>query len=143
MPDLEAPPDFDERNATLAEMHNKIRRGALLTELAEHPKLEQAAYNHCAWMAENATLNHIGEFGFKPGRRLNGIGFAWGAVAENIARDSRTCQEVMNYWMASAVHKRNILFREITLIGVCCLLSVDGERKTPYWCVVFARGAEI
>lgn len=62
---------------------------------------------------------------------------AWGAVGENLAKGAPTPQKVVEGWMASAGHRKNILGEEhpFTHIGLGCYVDGDGTR---YWAQLFS-----
>lgn len=139
MPTSELPIDLADRIRTLHLMHNAIRGQAKLSSLTISGRLVKAAVKHAKWMAENANLDHTGNNGSSVGDRTRAEGFTWGRIAENIAMGQGTCKSVMIGWMKSPGHHRNIHLSDITVMGAGCVFSVDGEKKTPYWCVVFGR----
>lgn len=57
-------------------------------------------------------------------------------VGENIAYGYATPQAVMNAWMHSRGHRRNILNRKFRKIGLGLARTTDG---TPYWVQDFGR----
>lgn len=56
-------------------------------------------------------------------------------LAENIASGQRTPEEVMEFWMNSPGHRKNILNPELTSIGV----GYSNENGTPKWVQCFIR----
>ena len=139
MPKSQTPVDYAKRGDIIWKMHNAIRGNAKLTQLGWSARLERAAQKHAAWMAENANLSHTGKDNSSVGQRTKAEGFTWGLIAENIAMGQTTCKEVMVGWMHSPGHHKNIHLADITTMGAACIMSVEGDRQTPYWCVVFGR----
>jgi uncharacterized protein YkwD len=120
-------------------MHNAARARSNLHPLDLEGKLNRAAFLHCKWMAANAKMTHEQEDGSDVGDRVKAEGFVWGCVAENIAEGQQTCAEVMIKWLHSPGHNANIHDIHVNVMGACCLFSVQGAVRRPYWCVVFAR----
>ncbi len=78
--------------------------------------LAMAAYLHSEDMALNGFLSHTGSNGSSPGDRITRQGYDWRTYGENIAVGYRTVSEVMQGWLASPGHCRNIMnpaFEEI------------------------------
>ena len=57
-------------------------------------------------------------------------------VAENIAYGQNSVESVMETWLNSSGHKKNIMNSKFTDIGCGMSLSINGK---PYWCVCFGR----
>ena len=88
--------------------------------------MDQAARN---------LMSHTGSDGSNAATRLDRQGYAWQAWGENVAMGYRDAPSVMQGWMGSDGHRRNILSRTVTQIGVGLAYATDG---TPYWTQVFA-----
>ena len=65
---------------------------------------------------------------------LSEYGYNYRTAGENIAYGQRTPQEVVNAWMNSSGHRKNILNANYTKIGVGCYKS----GSTYYWSQLFA-----
>lgn len=79
-------------------------------------QLEEAAQAHASDMYENNYFSHTGNDGSNAGDRINRIGYFWRAYGENIAKGYKTEQTVMNAWILSEDHCKNIMssaFREL------------------------------
>ena len=57
-------------------------------------------------------------------------------VAENIAYGQNSAESVMETWLNSSGHKKNIMNSKFTDIGCGMSLSIKGR---PYWSVCFGR----
>lgn len=60
------------------------------------------------------------------------------SAAENIAAGQRSAQEVMNGWMHSAEHKKNILNKSFSRVGVA-LYKAPSSKYGYYWVQLFAN----
>jgi uncharacterized protein YkwD len=109
----------------LLEAHNKKRRENSLTEFIYDQELTNFAQAHADWMASRNKLEH---------QSLSKIMDNWHTAGENIAYGQRTVEEVMNSWMNSSGHRRNILNKSFTHIGLGRASTKNG---TIYWCVDF------
>jgi uncharacterized protein YkwD len=72
-------------------------------------KLAKAAYEHSVEMNANDYFSHTGLNGSTPGQRITGAGYVWKAYGENIAKGYSSEQAVMNGWLASEGHCKNIM----------------------------------
>lgn len=123
-PPGQVPPTSGNVLDDLIAMHNSIRRQYKLPPLRQESHLMTTANEHAAWMQSTGMMVH-GD----PGSRLTAAGYQYRAYGENIAEGYPNVQAVMNGWMHSAGHRRNILTPYFTDIGV----GVVGK----YWCVDF------
>jgi uncharacterized protein YkwD len=91
------------------------------------------ARQQAKWMAENRDMTHDRPKPF--GVRFNESGYAGYGGGENVAWGQKTIPQVMDAWMNSPGHRRNIL-GNWTHIGASYALDRNGA---PFWCVVFGR----
>jgi len=78
--------------------------------------LAMAAYLHSFDMTTNQFFSHTGSDGSSPGDRITREGYLWITYGENIAVGYSTVADVMQGWLGSEGHCRNIMnpgFREI------------------------------
>lgn len=84
--------------------------------LSENDRLDAAARAHAADMEANNFLNHRGSDGSEVGERAAREGYDWRHIGENIAQGYRTTESVMQAWLSSSSHCRNLMnpnFREL------------------------------
>ncbi|MGC4232849.1 MAG: CAP domain-containing protein [Niabella sp.] len=93
-------------------------------------KLEIAARSHSDYMNRNKTLNHTGSKGSTPGSRISAAGYKWSFFAENIAMGQSTVEEVMQSWLKSPGHCKNIMNKNATEMGAA--------KSGAYWTLNFA-----
>jgi len=113
---------------------------------AAHPKcrpltmqaqLRKAARGHSVDMARRHYFSHTSLNGRTYRDRIEAAGYRrWTMLAENIAAGQRTPAQVMNGWMHSTEHRRNILNCRFTQIGVGAARAGNGM---IYWTQDFAR----
>ena len=115
----------------LLEEHNRIRNDRDAKPLQMDRRLEEAAKAHVEWMARNEKLSHTGEDESTVYKR---VGSGYQSLAENIAYGYRGEREVMQAWMDSYGHRKNIINQDLKYIGFGVATSKDG---TVYWCAVF------
>lgn len=112
---------------------NRFRRRNGRRALRWSPVLAAVAQGHADDMARAGFFSHSGSDGSDIGVRVKRAGYRWCAVAENIARGHRSLDEVLEGWRASRGHRRNMLNRHVTELGVA-----RGPGDT--WVMVLASG---
>jgi uncharacterized protein YkwD len=80
-----------------------------VTPLAWNDQLAKAAYDHTIDMNANNYFSHTGLDGSDPGQRITAAGYLWNSWGENIASGFTTEQSVMNAWLASEGHCKNVM----------------------------------
>lgn len=114
--------------ARLLDLHNKERRSKGEGDLRMSPELNSYAQKWAEMMAKRNSLKHSS---------MSDLSVAAGTsnVAENIAWGQDAEEEVLDTWMHSTGHRRNIL-GNYTEAGFGMAKDKDGR---PYWCVVFSK----
>lgn len=69
----------------------------------------KAAYNHSSDMYEKNFFSHVSSDGKTLADRFDAVGYTWKAIAENIAKGQNDEQAVMNSWLSSEGHCKNIM----------------------------------
>jgi len=121
--------DWYYEKDVMREHHNRIRSNIYVRELKPDKGLDRIAQNQAEWMARVQTLTHRGPDGTTITQRAKG----WQYAGENIGYGYKNPQEVMDAWMKSSNHYKNIVNERFSHIGVGHA-DVNGVR---YWCVVF------
>lgn len=93
--------------------------------------LEQAALVHSQDMTKNSYFDHTGSDGSSAGDRITRLGYIWQAWGENIAMGYTSERAVMDGWLASEGHCKNIMNATFTEMGV----ARDGK----YWSQEFGK----
>ncbi|QDV37947.1 CAP domain-containing protein [Tautonia plasticadhaerens] len=128
------PEAADTLRRDLLDHHNRIRGEHDLPPLTLDPKLSAAARSQALDMIELGEIRHEGADGSTPADRVRRQGYPYTNVGENVAAGQETADEVMDGWMDSPGHRKNIL-GDFEQMGASRLEADDGR---PYWCVVFA-----
>lgn len=81
-------------------------------------KLATAAYSHSEDMYKNKFFSHVAPDGSKAGVRIKRAGYPWMAYGENIAMGYRTEKEVVQGWVESPGHCKNIMSNLFKEMGV-------------------------
>ena len=121
----------DTANAMLAAI-NAERQAHGARPLVLDPRLARAAALHARDLARTGRLSHTGSDGSTMGERAERAGYRWSQIAENLA-DTRadTPSSVVEQWMRSAPHRKNLLGRAYRDLGVA------HERRI--WVIVLGR----
>ena len=98
-------------------------------KLVWNNKLESAAQSHSNYMKSSKKFSHTGKNGSNPGSRITAAGYKWMFYAENIAMGQRNVKEVMQSWITSSGHCKNIMNAKAKEMGA----AKSGE----YWTQVF------
>ncbi|MFH0245676.1 CAP domain-containing protein [Streptomyces sp. HK10] len=113
-----SPAPADDAAARVVELVNSERARAGCAPLKVNEKLTGAAQAHSQDMADHRNMSHTGSDGSGPGDRIERAGYEWRTYGENVAYGYRTPESVMDGWMSSPGHKRNILNCSFEEIGV-------------------------
>lgn len=106
--------------------------------LAWNVRLFAAAEGHSRDMAVNNYFSHTALSGRTASQRVTDAGYVWRATGENIAAGQRDVSTVMNDWLASDGHCRNIMNPAFQDVAVACIQQ-PGSTSRPYWTMVLAR----
>jgi len=98
--------------------------------------LGQAAKVHSNDMASNNFFSHTGSDGSSAGQRITNAGYNWRGWGENIAAGQQSVDDVMQGWLNSPGHCRNIMNSNISQIGGA-LVELQGSQYSTYWTAVF------
>ncbi|MET8752313.1 CAP domain-containing protein [Streptomyces sp. NPDC004667] len=104
--------------AEVVALVNKERAAVGCPAVTVNAQLTKAAQDHSADQAAHATMSHTGSDGSDPGQRITAAGYVWRTYGENVAYGYPTAAKVMEGWMNSPGHKRNILDCSYKEIGV-------------------------
>jgi len=94
-------------------------------------QLAKAADNHSADMNLKSYFSHTGSDGSDPGARITATGYSWQAYGENIALGYANEQAVMDGWLKSEGHCKNIMSANCVEMGAA--------REGDYWTQDFGK----
>jgi len=124
----------------LLELVNSYRQSGCRCDTQEMPPVEPVVWNkllqsaaqkHSDDMSSNNFFSHTGSDGKGAGNRITTAGYEWTAYGENIARGYGSEETVINAWINSPDHCRNIMNSDFKEMGVA--------RNGSYWTQVFGR----
>lgn len=106
--------------------------------LAYNRYLQQAAQAHSEDMAANNFHAHEGSDGSDFVTRVERTDFQGNPVGENVAMGYKTAKEVVDGWVSSPGHCKNIMNPDATLLGVGYATDENAEGETR-WTQVFGN----
>ena len=118
---------------------NDVRVLNQLPPLVMDIRLYLAAKKHGLDMGERNYFSHVSPTGSTPAERVSNEGYKWRSVAENIAAGYQTVEDVVNGWINSDGHFRNIKCTQCTRTGIAKVV-VPNSQWTNYYVQVFASG---
>ena len=125
---------------------NKARAGAGCGALTMNSKLAAAAHGHAKAMAEKNFFGHASKNGSKFSSRIKPQGYSYSKVAENIGAGQSSAAGIMESWLGSSGHRKNILDCALTETGIAVVYQPDdaplkGQKYAMkyYWVEVFGR----
>jgi len=93
--------------------------------LTWNDQLEKAAFLHSDDMFQKRYFSHTGSDGSGTGERIMNAGYNWRFFGENIALGYKTEKEVVDGWLSSPGHCKNIMNKNYKEMGVA--------RVGDYW----------
>lgn len=117
----------------VTDLVNAERAKAGCSPVTENGTLDRAAQGHSDDMAARNFFDHTNPDGAGPGDRITAAGYHWSTYGENIAYGQQDPASVMDSWMHSDGHRRNILNCSFKEIGV----GVNHAPGGPRWTQVF------
>jgi uncharacterized protein YkwD len=113
-------------SATILELVNGERRVAVLHDVTENAKLDQAAQMKASDMAAKGYFEHNTPDGKTPWDFYSAVGYDWSWAGEILAMDSQTedNQAIVDAWMSSPEHKKIIMDGRYTETGIGVAVGV-------------------
>lgn len=100
--------------------------------------LEQAALGHSLDMGDVNFFSHIGSDGLGPDARVERVGYAWQALAENISAGYESLDATIQGWLGSPAHCGNIMNGNLTEMGLAYHRPTAADFNI-YWTQKLAR----
>lgn len=99
--------------------------------------IEGAATHHSNDMADHNFFSHTGSDGLRVGARVTATEYEWSVVGENIAAGYDDVDTVVQAWLESPGHCRNIMDSRFSQFAVD-RVDANGADYENYWTQVFA-----
>ena len=113
-----APANSSQAVQQVIDLTNVERKNNGLPALTADAKLNSVAQAKSSDMQQNNYFSHASPTYGSPFDMMRDQGVSYRSAGENIAKGQRTPQEVVQAWMNSEGHRRNILSSNYTHIGV-------------------------
>ena len=107
-PPVAPPPSTRDEVRAIAELVNDHRRRLGCPPLVWMSAVASVAQQHSENMASHDFFSHTDHRGKNPFERLAEAGIVFRSAAENIAYGQQTAEQVMQSWLSSSGHRRNI-----------------------------------
>jgi uncharacterized protein YkwD len=128
--------DAVRREVLAATNAARARRGR--PPLVADPQLDTVAQAHARDMLERRYYDHRDPEGRAVRGRVRRLGLDPRRLGENLARGIFSPAEVVERWLLSSGHRRNILEPEFTRLGVGMSFATRGDDVDVLWVQVFA-----
>lgn len=128
--------NFEEWAKQVLTLTNNERRKNNLMPLQWNNELADLAKQHCEDMIRRDFFAHDNPDGETPFDRMKKAGLDYAVAGENIAAGQYSPEVVVNSWMNSEGHRKNILNPGFKNLGVSV---VKGGKYGIYWAQEFAR----
>jgi len=103
---------------------------AAAAPLAYNAQLAQAAQGHATDMATRNYFSHTSLDGRSMAQRITATGYPWRTIGENIAAGQPTPESVVDGWLRSEGHCRNVMNPSFRELGVG---YAQGGTYSHYW----------
>lgn len=110
---------------------SELRAKHGLGPVQNNRKLQKTAELHAQDMMKRGFFDHRGSNGSSVGKRAKKMGYRFCKISENIAMGQKSAQAVMNDWIKSSGHFKNMLLRGGVHIGVA-------RSSQNHWVMVIA-----
>jgi uncharacterized protein YkwD len=121
------PPGAAGLRAAVLDLVNSERAGRGLAPLRMAPALQQAAQSHACDSAGRNRMGHDGSDGSTLANRAKREGYRYRELAENVAQGYPNASAVMQGWMGSPGHRRNILSSGLREAGLGIAVGGNGD----------------
>ena len=131
--------DRDRVRRELLAAINRERKARRVPPLRVDPKLESAAQGHADDMLARGYYGHASPEGAKVLDRTRRAGYPSLAVGENIAKGQTSVADVVEGWMGSPEHRRNILHAFFRDTGFGLAIGGPPGGEQVLWVHVFGE----
>ena len=133
---------YGATEARIFDLINAERRHSGLPALVYNEQLNRMAKIQAENMARFQKMAHTIPGAQLPtlGDRARYVGYTYGRIAENVALGYPNAETVVEGWMNSTGHRRNILDGSVVETGIAISRSSAGGL---YYCQVFGRGLSL
>lgn len=127
------------QSAFLVSFANEDRQEKNISTLTVSPLLVEAAQKKANDMAKKGYFAHTSPEGLSPWYWFENVGYDYAYAGENLAVNFQESEDVHNAWIDSESHKRNILDKHFTEIGVATAEGLYKGEKATFVVQMFGR----
>jgi uncharacterized protein YkwD len=131
--------DLEAVRAAMLAIVNAARTVEGRPPLVLDPQLNAAAQAHAQDMLARTYYSHESPEGSLPRQRVSTTGFSADVVGENLAAGQTSVENVVEAWLHSSDHRRNILEPRFTHLGVGLAVGSYNHKYKILWVQDFAR----
>ena len=125
--------DLEQVRRQIVAAVNEQRRKAGVPSVKANADLDEAAQRHAEDMLARNYFAHQSPSGTTVRERAKAAGYRWRTIGENIAEGQLSVAEVMDTWMHSPGHRRNILDKDFKELGVGLAMGPSGGTHRVLW----------
>lgn len=122
---------------------NKVRQENGLSQLAVSPVLQEAASLKLADMLQNNYFAHTSPAGVSPWHWFEKAKYSYKLAGENLAMDFAFSKDVVDAWMGSDSHRKNLLLKDFRETGIAVGSGVINGHETVAIVQVFGTPKEV
>jgi uncharacterized protein YkwD len=131
---------------TVAERMQAFRQQRNLPTLMRSAVLDACALRHATELARRGALSHTGSDGATPAQRAQLAGYAVAACGENLSIGTFEPAEILDRWLDSPTHLRNLaspVFTDYGIAFAAATVDVHGVRNRANGVCVSVFGAQV
>jgi uncharacterized protein YkwD len=121
--------DMEAVSREMLDQVNAARKREGLKPLRLNPTLAKSAQRHAEDMLKRGYFDHRSPAGTTVRERSRAAGYQWAAIGENIAFGQTSVDEVVETWLESPGHRKNILSPNFSELGVGLALGRGPDGK--------------
>jgi len=129
-----------QRTPQAASLINGYRARKGLGPVSEDARLMKAAAQHASDLAAVARVSHYGSDGSDPASRARRAGYTFSNIGENVSAGRASLTEVVQAWIESDAHRRNLELQPATHFGLAHSFSPESHYR-HYWVLVLGEPA--
>lgn len=138
--------DLEAVRSEMLKRVNAARRSAGLPPLRRSPDLDRAAQEHARDLLTRGYYKHVSPEGSTPLSRASAAGYRADLIAENLHERTGPIETVMDDWLRSPAHRRNLLDPGASDLGVGLAIGpgygLDPSGYRVVWVQSFGRRSE-
>ena len=116
--------------ADIYTLTNQVRQDNGLNSLKVNPALELSAQLKANDMVQSNYFGHESPSGVSPWYWFDRAKYGYATAGENLAMNFISSREVVNAWLNSETHKKNLLYKDFSEIGVAIANGKINNQKT-------------